>query len=98
MKRIPAGGLLEKRVARPGQEKSGGFRTLVARNKRGRWVFVDGFAKNERSNDDEDEEEVLKKRAAHRLSLTAQALDPAQRGAELMELDEGNAQQQIGDS
>jgi hypothetical protein len=39
------GGLFKKRVARPGQGKSGGFRTLVATKKLGRWVFVYGFPK-----------------------------------------------------
>jgi len=81
------GGLFKKRIARPGQGKSGGFRTLVATNKGNRWVFLFGFPKNERSNIDKDEEEALKKLAAHLLSLTAQALGKAQRAGELMEVD-----------
>lgn len=81
------GGLLKKRIARPGQGKSGGFRTLVATNKGTRWIFVFGFPKNERSNIDKDEEEALKKLAAHLLSLTAQALGKAQREGEMMEVD-----------
>jgi hypothetical protein len=80
-------GLLKKRIARPGQGKSGGFRTLVATNKVSRWVFVFGFPKNERSNIDKDEEEALKKLAAHLLSLTTQAIGKAQRDGELMEVD-----------
>lgn len=39
------GGLVKKRIARPGQGKSGGYRTLVATNKGDRWVFVFGFPK-----------------------------------------------------
>ncbi len=81
------GGLFKKRIARPGRGKSGGFRTLVATNKASRWVLVFGFPKNERSNIDRDEEEALKKLAAHLLSLTAQALGMAQRAGELMEVD-----------
>ena len=81
------GGLLKKRIARPGQGKSGGFRTLVATNKGNRWIFVYGFPKNERSNIDKDEEEALKKLAAHLLSLTTQALGKAQRAGELIEVD-----------
>jgi hypothetical protein len=91
------GGLLKKRIARPGQGKSGGFRTLVATNKGNRWVFVYGFPKNERSNIDKDEQEALRKLAAHLLSLTAQALGKAQRAGELMEVD-CDAEVQIGDS
>ena len=80
------GNLLKKRIARPGQGKSGGFRTLVATNKGSRWVFVFGFPKNERSNIDKDEEEALKKLAVQLLSLTPQALDKAQRAGELTEV------------
>jgi hypothetical protein len=81
------GGLLKKRVARPGQGKRGGFRTLVATNKSNRWFFLYGFPKNERSNIDKDEEEALKKLAAHLLSLTAPALEKAKRAGELIEMD-----------
>jgi len=80
------GGLLKKRIARTGQGKSGGFRTLVATNKGSRWIFVFGFPKSERSNIDKDEAEALKKLAEHLLSLTTQALDKAQRAGELMEV------------
>lgn len=81
------GGLFKKRIARPGQGKSGGYRTLVATNKGNRWVFVFGFPKNERSNTDMDEEEALKKLAAHLLSLTAQAITKAKQAGELIEVD-----------
>ncbi|MCE7915639.1 MAG: type II toxin-antitoxin system RelE/ParE family toxin [Nitrosomonas sp. PRO4] len=79
-------GLLKKRIARPGQGKRSGFRTLVATNKGDRWIFLFGFPKNERSNIDKDEEVALKLLAAHLLSLTAQALDQAQHAGELMEV------------
>lgn len=80
------GGLVKKRVGRPGQGKSGGFRTLVATNKGNRWVFVFGFPKNERSNIDKDEAEALKKLATHLLSLTAQAIGKAEDAGELIEV------------
>lgn len=81
------GGLLKKRVARPGQGKSGGFRTLVATKKLGRWVFVYGFPKNERSNIDKDEEEALKRLAAHLLGLSDQAIATAVQAGELIGVD-----------
>ena len=91
------GGLLKKRIARPGQGKSGGFRTLVATNRGGKWFFVFGFPKNVRSNIDKDEEDSLKKLASHLLSLSSPALVTAQRAGELMEVN-CDAQDQIGNS
>ena len=80
------GGLLKKRIGRPGQGKSGGFRTLVASNKGNRWIFLFGFPKNERANIDKDEQEALKNLATHLLSLTAQAVGTALREGELIEV------------
>lgn len=90
-------GLLKKRIARSGQGKRGGFRTLISTNKGNRWIFVFGFKKNERSNIDRDEEVALKKLSTHLLSLTPQALDKATQTDELIEVicDEEN---KIGDS
>ncbi|MGA7954549.1 MAG: type II toxin-antitoxin system RelE/ParE family toxin [Gloeobacterales cyanobacterium] len=90
-------GLLKKRIARSGQGKRGGFRTLVATNKGNLWIFVYGFAKNERSNIDKDEEEGLKKLATHLLSLRPEALEKAKRANELMEVD-CDAEDQISDT
>jgi hypothetical protein len=80
------GGLLKKRIARPGKGKSGGFRTLVATNKDTRWVFVFGFPKNERSNIDKVEEEALKKLASNLLLLTPRDLEKAKLAEELIEV------------
>jgi len=91
------GGLLKKRIARPGQGKSGGFRTLVATNKGNKWFFVFGFPKNVRSNIDKDEEVALQKLASHLLSLSATALITALRAGELMEVD-CDAQDEVGNS
>ena len=49
---IIGGGLVKKRVARPGSGKRGGYRTLLAADFRDRWVFLYGFAKSERENID----------------------------------------------
>jgi hypothetical protein len=68
------GDLFKKRIARPGEGKRGGYRTLVATNRASRWIFVYGFAKNVRSNIDSDEEVALKKLAATLLKLTPAAL------------------------
>jgi len=71
------GGLLKKRIARSGQGKRGGFRTLIATNKDDRWIFVFGFPKNERSNINQDEEEALKKLSSKLVSLTPKDFEKA---------------------
>lgn len=58
------GGLIKKRVARPGQGKRGGYRVLVASNFGERWVFLFGFAKNERDNIDDEELRLMKRVAS----------------------------------
>ena len=90
-------GLVKKRIARLGQGKRGGFRTLVATNKGDLWFFLFGFPKNERSNIDKDEEEALKKLASYLLSLTPQAIEKVKRDEELMEVN-CDAEKKISDS
>ena len=58
------GGLIKQRVARPGQGRSGGFRTVIAYRRLGRAVYLYGFAKNERDNITADDLARLKKVAA----------------------------------
>lgn len=43
------GGATKQRIARSGQGKSGGFRTLIVFKAGTRAIFVHGFAKNERT-------------------------------------------------
>jgi hypothetical protein len=73
------GGLIKQRVARPGQGRSGGYRTIVAYRAQGRAVFLYGFAKNERDNIDPDQLLSLREIAAAWLAADAakiqQALD-----------------------
>ena len=45
-------GLIKQRVARQGQGKSGGYRTLIAYRANDRAVYLFGFAKNSRANID----------------------------------------------
>ena len=43
-------GVIKQRVARPGQGRAGGYRTLIVYRARDRAIFVFGFAKNERED------------------------------------------------
>lgn len=49
------GRLIKQRVARPGQGKRGGYRTIIAYRAAGRAVFLYGFGKSERENIGNDE-------------------------------------------
>jgi hypothetical protein len=49
------GSIIKQRVARSGQGRSGGYRTLIAYRSGTRAVFIYAFAKNERENIDPDE-------------------------------------------
>jgi hypothetical protein len=61
-------------VARQGQGKSGGFRTIILYRTEERAFFVYGFAKSDRDNIDRDEEAQFKKAASHVLDLTEKQL------------------------
>src|SRR5262245_23106925 len=82
------GNLLKKRIARPGQGKSGGFRTVVASRDGDRCFFLFGFAKNERSDNDEDEEAALRAWARTLLHMKAAALARAEEAGELIKVDD----------
>lgn len=58
------GGVIKQRLARPGQGKSGGYRSIILLRIRHRAVFAYGFAKNERDNIDDDELTVFRDLAA----------------------------------
>ena len=80
------GGLVKQRLARPGQGKSGGYRTVIAIKRGDRAVFLYGFAKNERSNIDADELEEFRQLARGFLGLTAQQIAALITDNELMEV------------
>ena len=69
------GGVLKQRLARPGQGKSKGYRTIILFLKGCRAFFVYGFAKNERDNIHKDEEAQFKKMAKHVLRLSEAQLN-----------------------
>ena len=64
------GGVIKQRIARPGEGKSKGYRSIVLFRKGQRCFFVFGFAKSEIDNIRGDEEEQFKKMAKWVLALT----------------------------
>lgn len=69
------GGVIKQRIARLGQGKSAGYRTIILLRPGHRAFFVYGFAKSERANIHKDEEEQFKKMARHVLFLTDSQLN-----------------------
>jgi hypothetical protein len=80
------GGLFKKRIGRAGTGKSGGYRTLLATNRKDRWVFIFGFAKNTRSNITTVEMIALRKLTSHLLALTSKQIYQLQAAEELQEV------------
>lgn len=64
------GYLVKKRIARAGEGKSGGYRTIIVYRRSTRAVFMYGFAKNEKDNLTPDELEEYKKTALIYLRLS----------------------------
>jgi hypothetical protein len=80
------GGVVKQRVARPGQGRSGGYRTLIVYRAKDRAVFVFGFAKSEREDLEPDELEDLKVTAKLLLAYSAEQLEAAVVNDELWEV------------
>jgi hypothetical protein len=83
------GGLIKQRIARGGQGRRGGYRTIIAYRARQRAVFLYGFAKNERENLDQDE--LKRWRAAGRVILEGDEgwIAAAVAHGQLMEIGDG---------
>ena len=63
------GGVIKQRIARKGEGKRGGFRTIIIFRPKERAFFVYGFAKNEQDNIRRDEKTALKNLAPYLLNL-----------------------------
>jgi hypothetical protein len=79
------GGLIKQRVARRGQGRSGGYRTLVAYRKKNRAVFLFGFAKSDLENIGPDEVTTAREIAVDLLAADEKGLARAIARGELEE-------------
>lgn len=80
------GGLIKQRVARAGEGRSGGYRTIVAYRRAGRAVFLYGFAKNERDNIGPDELAELRRVGQNWLGASEQTICEALEQEKLQEV------------
>lgn len=82
-------GLIKQRVARDGEGKSGGFRTLIYFRKGERAIFAFGFAKSERANIDVEELASLKKAARQMLGFAESDIEALVKIGRLTEVRRG---------
>ncbi len=80
------GGLYKQRVARKGQGKRGGYRTILAFKEKKRSIFMYGYGKNERANITDKEETVYKKLARYYLEIPDNKLETIIKNGELFEV------------
>lgn len=80
------GGVVKQRIARPGQGRSGGFRSIILFRTGERAFFVFGFAKSDRDNIDREELDAFRKMAHHVLALTDDQLARLIASGQFMEI------------
>ena len=80
--------LFKVRVARKGQGKSGGYRTLIVYRQDDRAVIVYGFKKSDNDNIADDELVFFKELATTLLALSERQIEVAIKNDELCEIEE----------
>ncbi|MBO4576412.1 MAG: type II toxin-antitoxin system RelE/ParE family toxin [Neisseriaceae bacterium] len=80
------GGVIKQRIARKGQGKSGGYRSIVLLKKGDKAFFVYAFGKNERDNISEEELAELKLSAKIMLNWTDEQIEAQIKNKTLWEL------------
>ncbi|PCI36306.1 MAG: hypothetical protein COB50_04955 [Thiotrichales bacterium] len=79
-------GLYKKRIARQGQGKRDGYRTILAYRQGDMVIFLYGFAKNEKANISQKDKEALKKLTEQYLTMSNTQLLQAININELVEV------------
>lgn len=80
------GFLYKKRIARPGNGKSGGYRTLLSARVGSRYVFLYGFPKSDKANVMRDERMALQYAGKVFLELSMEALSKALQAGVILEV------------
>jgi hypothetical protein len=91
------GGVLKQRVARPGQGKSRGYRTIVLFRQRQRAFFVYGFPKSARDNIRKDEEDEFKEAAKHVLALSDEQIEALIAKGQLSEVGSDGQREEVSE-
>jgi len=80
------GGVLKQRIAREGQGKSGGYRTVIFYRKGERAFFMFGFAKSDQDNLPKKEQEEYRDAAKSYLVLTEKQISEMLKNGSLIEV------------
>lgn len=80
------GGMVKQRVSRPGEGRSGGYRTIIALKTGETAFFIYGFSKNARDNIDVQDFKLLKTVAFKFLKSTDLEIETLRRDQEIMEM------------
>lgn len=78
--------MIKQRIARSGEGKSGGYRSIVLFRQGDKAFFVHGFAKNDQANLSKDEVRAFKLLANEMLQYPADALSKALGNGTLIEV------------
>lgn len=81
------GGVIKQRLARPGQGKSGGYRSIIIFRRGTKAFFVYGFAKSERDNIRTDELKAFRKLADQLLGMNGADILAAIKNGTIKEID-----------
>ena len=80
------GGVIKQRIARKGEGRSGGFRSIVLFRRGSMAFFVYGFAKSDRDNIRTDELRAFRSLAGEMLNLGDTALSAAMKNGTIVEI------------
>jgi hypothetical protein len=80
------GGVIKQRIARAGQGKSGGYRTIIFFRRSERAVFAYGFAKSDRANIGTEEENQFKEAARYVIRLTEKQIEELVKNGDFVEV------------
>ena len=80
------GGVIKQRIARPGQGRSKGYRTIILFRRGVKAFFEYWFSKSRRANINDDEERQFKEAAEHVLALTDKQLAELLKRGDFMEV------------
>ena len=80
------GGVIKQRIARQGEGKSGGYRSIILFRRGERAFFVFGFAKNEQANIDASDERDFKELAKVLLAASVDDLKKLVQQGEFVEV------------